>query len=171
MNGMFYKIGGIGALILLVGMILGATGLLSPQNMGLLSGIGAIIGGIGVVVLTLGFYAIWKSNGNLLSMLTMVFGFIGGILLLVEGILAVASVGALIYVGASNMFVMATFFILGGLVFYELEKAAAKAPFLHATGTLSLATAVALFSGLGGAATTLIFLPIAFFYMFVFFKM
>ena len=167
---MFYKIAAIGALIFLVGMIIGSTGVLSPQHIGILSGTGAIIGGVGMILLSLGFFAIWKINTALMSMLAMIFGLAGGILMLVEGALAIAAVGALVYVGATNMFVMAAFFVLGGLILYELEKTA-KAPFLHVTGTLSLATAVAAIGGLGGAMGTLTLLPAAFFYMLVFFKM
>lgn len=124
MNGMFYKIGGIGALIWYIGLVLAIIGgigfgaSLIPE-FALVGAIGGIIVVVGIILASLSAFAFYKHFKNILPLLTFIFGLIAGIILIINTILAFAGVGGLanLIIGILAMILLGVFLILYGIFF------------------------------------------------------
>ncbi|MDI6884231.1 MAG: hypothetical protein QMD00_03765 [Hadesarchaea archaeon] len=105
------KIGGIGGLIWLVGIILGTVGVL-VLNLAVMA-TGGIIAGVGILLLGLAGIGFWQIDKTALSILTGIFGIIGGILLLAGGAVLFAGIEVVLGVGGV---LTGIFLILFGLI-------------------------------------------------------
>jgi len=107
-------LGGVGGILWLVGAILTVI-----QN-NIVSGVGGIILGIGVLFASFAGIGLWQKAKDAMGILTFVFAMIGGILLLVGGALFVAGIGASGTIFWAGQILFAISLIMLGLVINKL---------------------------------------------------
>ncbi len=103
------KVGGVGGIIWLVGIIISAF------HVG-----GGIVAGIGVLLLSFVGIAWWQRDKTPISLMTGIFGMIAGIILLIGGAVAIFATGIVLLVGLVHTGI---FLILLGLVLVREQNA------------------------------------------------
>lgn len=175
MSDALFKLGGIGALIWLVGIIIalislsvGAQGLPDPTILG----VGGLIGGIGLLLLGIAVFSIWKAKHGIIPMLGMIFGMLAGVFTLIVGIFYIASIFGM---AMSIMDLLAVIFTAGFLIClgmsFLISQRAAVSTLTGVTGVYSLigsATFLSLIANTGAGLVNLVVLPLALLYFLVF---
>jgi hypothetical protein len=107
-------LGGVGGILWLVGAIL------SVIQHNIVSGVGGIILGIGVIFASFAAIGFWQRTKDIMAILTFVFALVGGVLLLVGGVLTAARVGVAGNVAWTGQALFAVSLIVLGLLINKL---------------------------------------------------
>lgn len=107
-------LGGVGGILWLVGAIM------TVIRHNIVSGVGGIILGIGVLFASFAGIGLWQKTKDVMGILTFVFAMIGGILLLVGGVLFAAAIGAGTNVFLVGQILFAISLIVLGLLINKL---------------------------------------------------